>query len=597
MVASMACSMTYSGVLIACSTILFSTPLSALPVESNRIFEQVSSLPSSWSYKSPVAGDTPLQFSIALKPENPYLLQKAVYEVSSHTHTNYGKHLSQQEALDLVKPHASATEIVNKWLTSMGIENAETQGHSIRFNSTASLADQVLNANFSRFARDDGLELIRSTQYSLPTLVEQFVDFVYPITLFPSEQRRRSRRPNKTDLMAGILAERAAPAFPEACTNNTNPACLKALYNIDYLPPRNTPSKSEIGIAGFLDQYASYSDTNGFLRKYGPYKDTKYNFTVELVNGGVNPQAANSTGVEATLDLEYVMAFTEPLKVTYYSTAGHGPNLQNNINGYNEPYVEFLQYMLSKKSVPQVLSISYTDSEVTIPIKYAQRVCTMFGQLAARGVSVIIASGDGGVAGTTGDDEDCHPIGNKKTKRFSATFPANCEFVTSVGATTAFPEQGAAFSSGGWSDVFPRPSWQNSVVTQYIKGLNGTNNGFYNKTGRAIPDVSAYGHGFLTKNGPFESTHFGTSASAPVFAAMIGLLNDLRLKQGQPVLGFLNPVLYSKGVASIFNDITDGSSYGCESSWDASKSWDPVTGLGTMDFKRARAALVPSKYQ
>lgn len=151
--------------------------------------------------------------------------------------------------------------------------------------------------------------------------------------------------------------------------------------------------------------------------------------------------------------------------------------------------------------------------------------------------------------------------------------------------------------TGGFSDIFPRPSWQDSAVTQYIKELNGTNDGFYNKTGRGIPDVSAYGHVFLTKNGPFESTHSGTSASAPVFAAMIGLLNDLRLKQGQPVLGFLNPILYSKDVVSVFNDITEGSSFGCASEWDALKGWDAITGLGTLDFKRVRAALVPSKYQ
>lgn len=36
----------------------------------------------------------------------------------------------------------------------------------------------------------------------------------------------------------------------------------------------------------------------------------------------------------------------------------------------------------------------------------------------------------------------------------------------------------------------------------------------------------------------------GTSASAPIFAGVITLLNDARASAGLPPLGFLNPMLY-----------------------------------------------------
>jgi tripeptidyl-peptidase-1 len=36
----------------------------------------------------------------------------------------------------------------------------------------------------------------------------------------------------------------------------------------------------------------------------------------------------------------------------------------------------------------------------------------------------------------------------------------------------------------------------------------------------------------------------GTSASAPIFAGVITLLNDARAAAGLPPLGFLNPILY-----------------------------------------------------
>ena len=90
---------------------------------------------------------------------------------------------------------------------------------------------------------------------------------------------------------------------------------------------------------------------------------------------------------------------------------------------------------------------------------------------------------------------------------------------------------------------------------------------------------------------------YGTSASAPLFAAMISLLNSRRLEQNQSSIGWLNPMLYQAGSwryfpntsNSIYNDITigdnlccaggDSSSVTCcESGFYTTTGWDPVTG-------------------
>ena len=95
------------------------------------------------------------------------------------------------------------------------------------------------------------------------------------------------------------------------------------------------------------------------------------------------------------------------------------------------------------------------------------------------------------------------------------------------------------------------------------------------------------------------------SASAPVFSAVIALLNDALLAQGRPVLGFLNPWLYSSGKDGL-TDIVDGGSNGCGSndtetangpvtplvpfaSWNATPGWDPVTGLRHSQLREAVA--------
>lgn len=72
-----------------------------------------------------------------------------------------------------------------------------------------------------------------------------------------------------------------------------------------------------------------------------------------------------------------------------------------------------------------------------------------------------------------------------------------------------------------------------------------------------------------------------------MFASIITLINDARLKAGKRPVGFLNPVLYANPY--VLNDIVDGANYGCGSKgFNATLGWDPVTGLGTPDYLRLR---------
>lgn len=52
----------------------------------------------------------------------------------------------------------------------------------------------------------------------------------------------------------------------------------------------------------------------------------------------------------------------------------------------------------------------------------------------------------------------------------------------------------------------------------------------------------------------------GTSASAPIFAGMVTILNAVRVANNQPLLGWLNPLFYqiAQDMPFAFNDITVG---------------------------------------
>ena len=252
----------------------------------------------------------------------------------------------------------------------------------------------------------------------------------------------------------------------------------------------------------------------------------------------------------------------------------------------NEPYLQFLNAVLDMTTIPQVISSSYGDDEQTVPLSYAKKVCNLFAQLGARGTSFLCASGDNGV-GATGD---CFTNDGKNTSTFLPSFPDGCPYVTSVGATKNVNPEVAAFdprnnfaSGGGFSNYFKRPSYQNdnSVIKNYISSLGGEFAGLYNTSGRGYPDISAQGQSYVTIwNGTIVLLD-GTSASTPTASAVLSLVNDALIAAGKPVLGFLNPWLYSTGY-SAFTDITSGSAIGCGGSgFPAEVGWDAVTGFGT----------------
>lgn len=67
----------------------------------------------------------------------------------------------------------------------------------------------------------------------------------------------------------------------------------------------------------------------------------------------------------------------------------------------------------------------------------------------------------------------------------------------------------------------------------------------------------------------------GTSASAPLFAAVLTRINEERLKAGKSPVGFVNPTLYNN--PSALHDITKGTNPGCGTQgFSAAKGWDPL---------------------
>ncbi|KAI8669497.1 Peptidase S53 domain-containing protein [Fusarium keratoplasticum] len=592
--------------------------IAATAVARPVVVESLDETPEGWEESSSPAPDKSIELSIGLESEDHLLLERTLSKISDPSHANYGKHLSRDAAKALLHPSRAATESVKRWLSDAGVpeHHIRDEGQWLHIRTTVGQADSLLSTRFGIFARDDE-QVVRTRQYSVPIEVRDHITTIQPTTFFPSERKARAVE-DLTSLEKREEGHEAraygnnndgnhggnGPIDLQQCKAQLTPACLRKIYK---MPLRRYPRahrKSEYGIIGFLEQNAQFSDLEEFLKRFAP--DLKgSNFSVSLVNGGLNQQTHNVAQIEANMDIQYAIALADKVPVRFISVGGMNQNLIPDLDfqainatnrQYPEPWLELLQYLLNlpNSNLPKVISLSYGSNEQHISKSYARQVCNMFGQLGTRGVSVIAA------AGNTGPGFSCKSNDGKNKTKFLPTFPGSCPYVTSVGGTEGNgPEIAWSRSSGGFSEVFSRPWWQEQTVKSYLKKHGNEWKGYYNPNGRAYPDVAAlaWNHQIMLRGN--QTFGGGTSVAAPTFGAMIALINNERFKKGKPPMGFLNPWLYKTGKAG-FTDITQGKSVGCtgesyirlpspvisNAGWKAVKGWDPVTGWGTPLFDR-----------
>lgn len=251
----------------------------------------------------------------------------------------------------------------------------------------------------------------------------------------------------------------------------------------------------------------------------------------------------------------------------------------------------------------KVISTSYGYNEADLTPLYEQRQCNEYAKIALQGVSFFFSSGDYGVSGNNGQcisfTNSSEYIDQSQGGRFNPSFPSTCPYITSVGATQIKPGktvndpeeacETTIYSGGGFSNVFSIPDYQKSAVGTYLSQHRPSYQSprVYNGTGtsRAFPDISANGAKYLVRVDGQYAHVFGTSASAPVVAAIFSRINEERARIGKGPVGFVNPTLYAH--PEVLKDITEGGNQGCNTpGFTAVRGWDPVTGLGTPDYKK-----------
>ncbi|EMC91834.1 hypothetical protein BAUCODRAFT_306249 [Baudoinia panamericana UAMH 10762] len=575
------------------------------------------SVPPQWKKLRKAPADHTISLRIGLTQASFSELEKRLFEVSDPANERYGQHLSAEEARNLAKPSAEALSAVHDWLHDSDVRPDTLTYSPSRDWITVALPvakiEQLLNTEYHVYENDEGTKLVRTPEYSLPRGLHRHIDVIQPTNYFghPKAMAQTLRvvdadiEPHLDLTPPDYPWHRTKPLSPYSTANLsavcdesavTN-LCLRTLYRtVDYVP--QVPELNSVAMTAYLNETANISDFHVFLSRQRKDASLNYTYNYTTINGGINFQSLETTYYdqrdnEANLDAQTIGGFIYPTDFRVYSTGGsppYTPDISTPTNT-NEPYLEWLAYMLALDSPPHTISTSYGDYEHTVPYSYALRACQELAQLGARGVSVVFSSGDAGV----GPNGTCSSNDGTNTPMFLPTFPASCPYVTTVGGTRNLSPEVVAYdvlndyvSGSGLSNYFQRPSYQNAAVKKYLSSIGSLHAGLYNTSGRAYPDISAQGYHYVVVYAGLNAILDGTSASAPTATSVLTLVNDALIAAGKSPLGFLNPALYST-LYHGFNDITIGNAWGCDTSgFPAGKGWDLASGFGTPDFKKIK---------
>eukprot|EP01105_Mastigella_eilhardi_P002488 TRINITY_DN130_c0_g1_i2.p1 TRINITY_DN130_c0_g1~~TRINITY_DN130_c0_g1_i2.p1 ORF type:complete len:592 (-),score=153.93 TRINITY_DN130_c0_g1_i2:45-1784(-) len=536
---------------------------------------------SDWRKGDHVDGSVQMWFGFAVKNKN---MDRVRSFIEAPADTDRWMTRDEVRALTF---DADSVATLRKWMRAAGFVNITVLGSGF-VNGTvpASAAELLFGTRFYNFtSRSTNRTIQRALSYSLSDEIADLLDFVEGTVQFPSTLHR------------GPIV--VAPASASAATvNQTTPALLNKFYSIT---SNTVQSKlSTQSLFETLGQSYSPSDLSEFEKQYDiPSQDC---VTVIGPNTPADCKTSPDDCTEANLDVQYIIAVAQGAPTTYWSIS--------KIYDYSDPFLQWALDVEAAENPPYVHSISYDGDENANDHDSEKRVDEEVTKLLARGLTVMVSSGDDGVGGTPARS-------SAASCGFNPQYPGQLPHVVSVGATMG-PEYssteiactsnvgGLITTGGGFSNLFETPDYQTNATAYYI--AHGPNmppaSAKWNSKGRGYPDVAMLGHNYLINAGGKYYEVSGTSASTPVFAGVVSLVNGMRLAAGKKTLGFLNPTLYTlaKSHPEAFNDVKDGenncaagnprTAHCCEYGFTATGGWDPLTGLGSINFNKLAPLLL-----
>jgi uncharacterized protein (TIGR03437 family) len=515
-------------------------------------------------------------------------LQELLQRQQDPASATYHQWLQPQQFADRFGLSAADLAKVAAWAESQGfrVDYQALTRTWIRISGSAAQVQSAFHVQLHRYEVDGETHFANASDPSIPAALEPLVSAIRGLdNFYPKPPHRLARqRPDFTQ--------------PGTTTHLLVPADLWTIYDMNPLLNAHFDGTGQkLVVVG--QSNVDLTDVRLFRQYVGlPANDPQI---VVAVN---DPGTVESQQQEIDLDLEWAGGMAPNATIIYV---------------YTNSAADAVQYAIDKNLAP-VIASSYAECEQLVMGPAIGAFESLAQQANSMGITWVAASGDQGAAAC-----DTSPTATTAVNGLAVNIPASIPEVTGVGGTT-FNDPAPGFWSPNNNPVtaasalgyIPEVAWNDSAVEGHLSASGGGASALYPKpswqTGLGVPNDGARdvpdlafaaspnhdGYVYVYQGTVQSLATGGTSASTPVFAGMLALLNHYLVGshlQATAGLGNINPTLYRLAHSSTtaFHDITSGSNIvpcavntlDCTNSnmgWTAGPGYDQVTGLGSIDL-------------
>jgi hypothetical protein len=592
-----------------------------------------------------------LRGTVVLNPRGGAGLAAFIARVSDQDSSDYGQYLTPAGFGQRFGPTAATVQAVQAALRAGGLHvgNVSRSRLLIPFTGTAQDVHAAFGTSVARYRlRGGALALGTTSPIRLPAELTGSVAAVVGLDSVGAPRPLSVPHPTPSQIHHHRPAKSSSFAHPAGSPNACGAARNASVSSDGLTDDQIANAYGAFGLYGAGDrgagQHIAIYENEPFLRSDIRTFDTCYfgaaaaakmqrRLHVHAVDGG---QPAGPGSGEASLDVEDVSAMAPGAAIDVYE----GPYTGANPNDYDS-LDEYAAIVDADRD--RVITTSWGLCEQAVQrgqpgIQQAENL--LFQQAAAQGQTVFTAAGDNG-SDTCNSAETPAPV--KGQDPLSIDDPSGQPYVVAVGGTAiddasrqppveqiwnGGPRGGSG--GGGISESWEMPSWQAAATVPGIvrpdggvfrdaaaaQRRAGYPPGFCQSTVagataatacRLVPDVSAEGDavtGSITVySKSYAGTSFshngwtttgGTSSSAPIWAAMLALINASPTcaahRSTAAGVGFVSPQLYALAsqparYRASFHDVTMGNNdvdgLGGGRLFAAGAGYDLASGLGS----------------
>ena len=346
-------------------------------------------------------------------------LRDIVKEISNPHSDTYGEYLSQNQINKITSPKDEDVLVMTSWLEKNSIEYKMNLEHA-KIDAWMNLksAERLFDTSFEEH---EGHTRLQAGDYRIPDDISNVTQAIFHLRGLP------------LPVMSPLSS-----SFSQGVANVT-PSVLSTTYGIDGVKVEGGKN-NRAAVAEFQGQTMKDSDLAEFFKSYVETYTVGVDDVVYKFVGDDNTQSGQ---VEASLDIQYIMGTAPHIKTEFW--LWKGMDFCSDLKNWTET-------ILSTSSPPLVHSVSYGwQGDLSVLNCEQNKIDAIdgdFTKLAARGISIIFASGDSGSGYTSptltcdGSVENIAWIGTVQTSLKASSAAQCCDIGSSFPETvgTSFTE-------------------------------------------------------------------------------------------------------------------------------------------------------------